>query len=384
VEYDGRFEVIIVVDGSDDGSAKALKELKVPFPFTVLEQANRGAATARNHGASVARGEILFFLDDDMEGHPRLLAEHDRSHRAGADVVFGHLPLHPNSPANFLSAGIKWWTDGRLQRLLSPGASLTLHDLMTGQMSLSRELYYRIGGFDTNFTLGGTFGNEDIDFGYRLMRAGYRLVFNPDAISWQNYVVHPRQNLRQWYQAGHADVIFARKHPEQAKTIFALNGSEKRNNRLLWRPLVALSPFSVPLMNALRWLALALVDRWPQNTTAAKIYWEVWAIEYWRGVWEAGGMPRPRPVRVLAYHAIQDLAKSPIVERYGVPPDLFRRQLDSLLRAGFEFISGDEFLYFLRDGGGVPRHPVLLTFDDGYAELLDVVLRCSKSARSQR
>jgi GT2 family glycosyltransferase/peptidoglycan/xylan/chitin deacetylase (PgdA/CDA1 family) len=373
-QFEGKFEVIVVVDGSTDGSAKALKELKVPFPFTVLEQPNQGAATARNHGASVARGEILLFLDDDMESHPQLLAEHDRSHREGADVVFGHLPLHPSSPTNFLSAAVKWWTDGRLQRLLSPSANLTLHDLMTGQMSLSKKLFLRVGGFDTNFTLGGTFGNEDIDFGYRLMHAGYRLVFNPDAISWQNYVVTPRQSLRQWRQAGRADVAFARKHPEQAKTIFALNGSEKRNNRWLWCPLVALSPFSIPIMVILRCIALAVVACWPRSATAAKLFWEVWAMEYWRGVWEGGGMPQPRAVRVLAYHAIQDLVKAPVIEPYGMPPDAFRRQLDMLLRLGFQFISADEFLCLLLDGGGLPRLPVMLTFDDGYTELVDVVL----------
>jgi peptidoglycan/xylan/chitin deacetylase (PgdA/CDA1 family) len=245
---------------------------------------------------------------------------------------------------------------------------------MTGQMSLPRELFHRVGGFDTSFTLGGTFGDEDIDFGYRLMRAGYRLVFNPGAISWQKYVVQPREYLRQWRQAGNADVAFARKHPEQARAIFALNGSERRSNRLLWRPLVALSPLTVPLMALWRWLVLVLVDYWSQNETVVKLFYQVWAMEYWRGVWEAGGMPRPRPLRVLAYHAIKDLAGAPVLESYAVPPDLFRRQLNALQWARFQFVSADEFLQFLYGGGGLPRRPLLLTFDDGYEELLDVVL----------
>ncbi|MEY2603379.1 MAG: hypothetical protein QOH31_1153 [Verrucomicrobiota bacterium] len=376
-EFDGDFEVIVVVDGSDDGSAHALRklgEVELPFPLTILEQPNQGAAIARNRGAAVARGEILLFLDDDMEAHPQLLVEHDRSHREGAEVALGHIPLHPESPRNILSAAVRSWADNRAKYLSSPGASLTLHDLLTGQLSLPREIFQRVGGFDTNFTLGGSFGDEDVDFGYRLMLAGCRIVFNPDAISWQNYVVHPRQYLRQWRQVGRADAAFARKHPEQAKTIFALNGADTRINRWVWRPLASVPVMAIPLMAALGWLASALVERGVQTAALARLFFEVRALEYWTGLREAGGMPRPRPLRVLAYHAIKDLVGAPVVESYGVPPDLFRRQLDALQWAGFQFVSVDEFLHFLHSGGGLPRRPLLLTFDDGYADLLDVVL----------
>ena len=75
----GSFEVIVVVDGSTDGTAAAVRAL--PFPITVIDQENRGAATARNRGAASASGDILLFLDDDMEPDPAILFEHDRSHR---------------------------------------------------------------------------------------------------------------------------------------------------------------------------------------------------------------------------------------------------------------------------------------------------------------
>jgi peptidoglycan/xylan/chitin deacetylase (PgdA/CDA1 family)/glycosyltransferase involved in cell wall biosynthesis len=376
-ELDGNFEVIIVVDGSDDGSADALRkigEIEPPFQLTILEQSNQGAASARNRGTAVARGEILLFLDDDMEAHPQLLVEHDRSHRDGAQVVLGHIPLHPESPSNILSAAVKSWAEDRARSLSSPGARLTLHDLLTGQISLSREIFESVGGFDTNFTRGGSFGDEDVDFGYRLMLAEYRIVFNPNAISWQNYVVRPRQYLRQWRQTGRADVAFARKHPEQSKTLFVLNGGNARINRWVWRPLASLPFVAVSLATALGWPAVSLVERGVQTKALARLFFQVRTLEYWIGVSEAGGIPRPRPLRILAYHAIQDLFGAPVVEPYGVPPDLFLRQLDALQRARFNFISTDEFLRFLYRGGGLPRRPLLLTFDDGYTDLLEVVL----------
>jgi glycosyltransferase involved in cell wall biosynthesis len=96
--YAGSFEVIVVVDGSTDGTGTAVRTLDVPYPLSVIEQANVGLSCSRNRGAAAARGEHLVFLDDDMEADPHLLEELDRSHRAGADVAFGRLPLHPSSP----------------------------------------------------------------------------------------------------------------------------------------------------------------------------------------------------------------------------------------------------------------------------------------------
>src|SRR5215216_470139 len=380
-EFDGNFEVIVVVDGSRDGSAEALRKLKVPFPLRVIEQPNQGAATARNCGASEAQGEILFFLDDDMIAHPRLLAEHQWSHQNGADVVVGHIPLHPDSPPTILTPAVRDWADRRGQKLSSPSAQLTLHDFLTGQLSLARETFFKAGAFDTNFTLGGSFGNEDIDFGYRLLLGGYKILFNPEAISWQYYVVKPRQYLRQWYQAGMADVNFARKHPDQAQTLFKLNGSESRMNRIVWRRIVEWPFLGSCIIFMLRSMVLALIDKGVQHPYAVWLFREVKRAEYWRGVFDAGGIPSRHPLRILAYHAIADLQGVAVLEQYGVPPKMFEHQLELLLRAGFRFVSATEVIRFLQRTGGLPRRAVLLTFDDGYEDLLDIVLPILKEKR---
>ncbi len=97
-------------------------------------------------------------------------------------------------------------------------------------------------------------------------------------------------------------------------------------------------------------------------------------MDNWRGVAEAGGMPRPRVLHVLAYHAIQDLRGAPLVGPYSVPPAQFARQVNLLRSLGFQFISPDEFVAFITGKGGLPKRPVFLTFDDGYQDQLDVVL----------
>src|SRR3954453_7371445 len=57
------FEVIVVDDGSIDGTVEFLRSLKEHV--TVLSQRNRGPGAARNLGASHAKGEYLAFLDSD-------------------------------------------------------------------------------------------------------------------------------------------------------------------------------------------------------------------------------------------------------------------------------------------------------------------------------
>jgi peptidoglycan/xylan/chitin deacetylase (PgdA/CDA1 family) len=77
-------------------------------------------------------------------------------------------------------------------------------------------------------------------------------------------------------------------------------------------------------------------------------------------------------LRILAYHAIADLSDDPRLAEYGVPPRLFEAQLDALLASGWSFVDLDAVLAALAGEGELPRKALLLTFDDAYADLLDV------------
>jgi peptidoglycan/xylan/chitin deacetylase (PgdA/CDA1 family) len=342
-----------------------LRKLAVPFPLTVLEQSNQGSAAARNAGGFAARGDILLFMDDDMEADPSLLAEHDHSHRGGSRVVLGNIPVHPDSPPGLLSTWVKRWVDRRARRLSAAGASVRVSDLVGGQISVSREAFLAVDGFDADLTHAGSFGNEDVDFGYRVLRHGYRALFNPNAISRQRYTVRARQFLRQWRQSGRASVKFARKHPELAEHIF-----DMAVNRRVFRGVARLPTLTAPLS----WLAVTLVERGHQGTLTERLFFWAQALEYCCGLRQAGGMPRPRPLRVLAYHAIGETAGAGRFEPYGVRPEDFRRQIAALRRAGYHFISSDELVEFVRGSGGLPRRPVLLTFDDCYSSVLQHAL----------
>jgi len=87
------YEVIIVSDGSCDGTAAYLETLRSTMRLRWFQQVNRGPAAARNAGIQSADGEFIVFIDDDVVPEPQLLVEHARSHHeagaAGDVVVFG-------------------------------------------------------------------------------------------------------------------------------------------------------------------------------------------------------------------------------------------------------------------------------------------------------
>ena len=78
------YEVIVVDDGSCDGTGAFLKEYSAPFRFEALLQANTGPAGARNRAIRAAAGEIVVFLGDDTVPEEDFLDVHLRAHRAAA------------------------------------------------------------------------------------------------------------------------------------------------------------------------------------------------------------------------------------------------------------------------------------------------------------
>jgi peptidoglycan/xylan/chitin deacetylase (PgdA/CDA1 family) len=280
-------------------------------------------------------------------------------------VVLGHIPLHPDSPPGLLSTWVEAWVEGRARRLSQPGAGVRVADLIGGQISVTRQAFDAVGGFDARFTRDGAFGSEDVDFGYRLLRHGCSVTFNPNALSRQRYAVRPSQFLQQWRRAGRAAMQFARKHPEAAAEVL-----RSTVNRRRFRWLARVSVLAAPM----RRLAVALVERGRQGRPTAALFFAAQAAEYCRGLWEAGGPPRRRPLRVLAYHAIAETAGAGAFAPYGVRPEEFRRQMVALQRAGYRFVSAEEVVHFLRGAGGLPRRPVLLTFDDCYTSVLEHAL----------
>ena len=221
-----RFEVALVCDGCTDGTAAAARALTAPgapaagMALHVIEQPRSGAATARNRGASATSAPLLLFLDDDMGPESACLAAHIGAHdgHPGA-LVLGHMPVHPDSPRSFLTDGLAGWATRRHRRLAGPGPPPGFTDVLTGHLSIARDAFEALGGFDAAFTAGGSFGGEDIEFGWRAVAHGVPVVYAPEAVAAQRYVKTFRALARDIREGARADAALSRKHPDAAATL---------------------------------------------------------------------------------------------------------------------------------------------------------------------
>ncbi|CAN5413185.1 hypothetical protein BH23ACT9_BH23ACT9_29050 [soil metagenome] len=362
------YEVIVVVDGGADGTAEAIAGRPWPFRLRVIEQTNSGASAARNAGAAVALAPVLLFLDDDMEPEASTIDVHLAAHADGADAVVGAMPLHPDSPTTLLSAGVGRWADKMAARCSAPGHVMTADDVYTGHLSVRRATFEALGGFSTRFTAAGSFGNEDVDLAQRLVETGARIVFRPDAVTRQRFVVTARQYMRRAADMGAADVALLRTHPgfEDVDRIAALGRAPED---VVGRAVLRLPRVVPAVTRPLERLVSAAIERGARGRVARRALQALHDVRYWEGVRSAGGPMDGDAVRVLCWHAVQDLSDDPVLAPYGVPPAVLAEQLQALRDAGWAALTPDEVVRFVRTGDAVPRRSVFVTFDDCYTEM---------------
>ena len=159
-------EVIVVIDGSTDGTEVALRAINDPR-VTVIVQENRGASAARNAGIDHARGRYIAFLDCDDRFLPHHLADLLPLLEDGEDVVaYGQVLADRGGGRNFLKPPRAIARDERVDRYLMCDRGF----IQTSSLALSRSLAGKV-----RYREDVKFG-DDTDFALRLSLAGARFV----------------------------------------------------------------------------------------------------------------------------------------------------------------------------------------------------------------
>jgi glycosyltransferase involved in cell wall biosynthesis len=244
----GRFEVVVVDDGSDPPLKSIVDRFATSLAVTYLRHdSNRGRSVTRNRALHAARGDVVLFVDADNYAHPDLVRRHWDFHsvrRGRPGVLVGR------------SLNIDWAALGAIQRGELPGDELLgdyredLRDYIfaaphrrrdwarapwlfafTCNISADRESLLAVGGFDEQLV---RWGAEDCELFYRVFHhhAGAENVFelSDDAVcyhlphfrSWahladmlaenQRYLAgkHPRYDFEMYRLMGHGGIAMKR------------------------------------------------------------------------------------------------------------------------------------------------------------------------------
>jgi len=207
------WEVIVVDDGSTDGTESFCLSLKLPYALQYLRQANAGPGAARRAGVEAARGEFVLLCNDDTVGSSTLLSEHLRvhfQHPREKWAVLGNFNASELCAERALSLWVHTSSFFFPQITLRAGQQYGASYFVTCNLSIRREAILAVGNFDPAFRVA-----EDTELGARLEKSGYRVHYHPAAHSMhEHHRFVTADLLRRAKFYGAADWLLFQKHPQ--------------------------------------------------------------------------------------------------------------------------------------------------------------------------
>lgn len=364
-------EVIVVLDGSTDGSAEALSAVLAGREARVCiwQQANRGRAGARNAGLARATGSVVLFLDDDVLPGPGLVRAHWRAHQS-ADAVLGRIEpvMLPGTPLAIADQEETFHRE-RHVALMAPDATIRATDVFAGNLSVKRRLLDVVGPFDEAFA---GYGCEDWDMGQRLLDCGAKFTYAPDALVYHRSPLTRQQWLRHAWQEGRSQLILMRKYPMLASSL-DISGLHDATwtGRLAAQYAIQLPRLALRTSAMALWLTSAGHPVAPHEVMR-RVALQSWRVAFWSGVRHAIGTGAETRAacqfcaRILCYHRVSD-DPNPALAEWSVRPSVFRRQMQWLHHHGYQPVTLAALMNaFAR---GQPLHKaIVITFDDGYLD----------------
>jgi glycosyltransferase involved in cell wall biosynthesis len=189
------WELIVVDDGSSDGTAEYLSQYapaldNCTFKSTYI--ANSGVSVARNKGARLSRGSLIAFTDNDCYVAADFVTAIIAAFRARPKIGFlaGRVLLYDPDDIHFT---IK---ESTCPVEYSPYSFLPIGSLHGANLTFRRQVFEHVGGFDPHFGLGTPFIAEDIVAAADALWLGYAGAYDPAPIVYHHHGRRTEEEFR--------------------------------------------------------------------------------------------------------------------------------------------------------------------------------------------
>ena len=206
------YELLVCDSNSTDGTCEYLAGVSADHPnVRHLPGSYSGRAMARNAGIAAAQGEVVLFNDSDILASPDLLSRHLQHHRDERNIAVVGLEVQVKDLDDYAFKRDHPEARGFLHK--PARKELTWLYFLTGNASVRRADLLAVGSFDESFT---GYGHEDLELGYRLRKAGIRILYESRAVNYHCQDVPHDDQKEKMKLAGRSTVRFYRKHPDFA------------------------------------------------------------------------------------------------------------------------------------------------------------------------
>jgi glycosyltransferase involved in cell wall biosynthesis len=254
------FEIVVCDDGSTDGVGDMIKRLRFPIFFKYFaNNPSLGRAANRNLGFERSSGQHLIFIDGDMIPAPSFIDSILTDINQDI-VVLGD--VKPPTGEKLAPFDNYLYTRGRYNQSYH-STNIPARMFTSNNFYINRELFARVGGFDSAFQ---GWGGEDIDFGLRLEALGIPIKIAKEAITYHHHKKTLSASTREFYEFGNSMFAYLIcKHPDFLKQLpTALLGFKKAGENILSlqrilslltinKPALKTTEFAVALMNNYQW-----------------------------------------------------------------------------------------------------------------------------------
>lgn len=185
IDFRGDWEIIVVDNGSSDNTPQVISEMRhsSPVPFLSVTELCPGNSAGRNAGVGVARGDVVFFTDDDCIVKHDVLTEMWRVFTDSPELGYAGGRILRFDPQDY-PISVMEQTDfiG-----IPPGLMVYPGLVQGSNMAFRRKLLTDLGGFDPVFGAGASFTGEEIELATRASMRGWHGGYFPQPTVYHNH-----------------------------------------------------------------------------------------------------------------------------------------------------------------------------------------------------